>query len=39
VDQVIRDRLVMLGQPREPFAPLSQEYERLLKELTGIGSG
>jgi hypothetical protein len=39
VDQLIHDRLVMLGPRRELQAPISQQYERLLKELTKPGSG
>jgi hypothetical protein len=39
VDQVIRDRLALLAATREPQAPISQEYERLVKELAGLGSG
>ncbi len=39
VDQLIHDRLVMLGPRRASQTPLSQQYERLLKELTKPGSG
>jgi hypothetical protein len=39
VEQLIRNRLVMLAPRRPVQAPLAEEYERLLKELTESNSG